>query len=136
MACGGALYHSFQLVAPSPLPVLGACGGRARAPGLVAGFHGHGYRWSVPVVLIVPYTMISWWREVIREAEHEGHHTPVVQLHLRYGMVMFIASEVMFFVAWFWAYFNAALYPTEAIGHVWPPATIQTFDPWEQIGRA
>src|SRR3546814_12279292 len=87
-------------------------------------------------LLIVLYTMISWWRDVIREAEHEGHHTPVVQLHLRYGMVMFIASEVMFFVAWFWAYFNAALYPTEAIGHVWPPATIQTFDPWEQIGRA
>src|SRR3546814_8039803 len=82
-------------------------------------------------LLIVLYTMISWWRDVIREAEHEGHHTPVVQLHLRYGMVMFIASEVMFFVAWFWAYFNAALYPTEAIGHVWPPATIQTFDPWE-----
>src|SRR3546814_6061763 len=82
-------------------------------------------------LLIVLYTMISWWRDVIREAEHEGHHTPVVQLHLRYGMVMFIASEVMFFVAWFWAYFNAALYPTEAIGHVWPPATIQTFDPWD-----
>jgi len=44
---------------------------------------------------------------------------------------MFIASEVMFFVAWFWAYFNAAFYPTEAIGHVWPPASIETFNPWE-----
>jgi cytochrome c oxidase subunit 3 len=37
----------------------------------------------------------------------------------------------MFFVAWFWAYFGAALYPTDAIGHVWPPATIETFNPWE-----
>jgi cytochrome c oxidase subunit 3 len=51
-----------------------------------------------------------WWRDVIREA-NEGHHTPVVQLHLRYGMILFIASEVMFFLAWFWAYFDVALFP-------------------------
>ena len=51
-----------------------------------------------------------WWRDVIKEA-HGGDHTPVVQLHLRYGMILFIASEVMFFVAWFWAYFDAALFP-------------------------
>ncbi|MEC7163564.1 MAG: cytochrome c oxidase subunit 3, partial [Pseudomonadota bacterium] len=64
--------------------------------------------------------------------------TPVVQLHHRYGMILFIASEVMFFVAWFWAYFDASLYPGEAIqaarteltgGH-WPPDGIETFDPW------
>ena len=37
----------------------------------------------------------------------------VVSLHLRYGMIMFIASEVMFFVAWFWAFFDASLFPGE-----------------------
>ena len=51
-----------------------------------------------------------WWRDVIIEG-HQGDHTPVVQLHLRYGMILFIASEVMFFVAWFWAYFDVALFP-------------------------
>ena len=56
------------------------------------------------------FTMIMWWRDVIKEA-NGGDHTPVVQLHLRYGMILFIASEVMFFVAWFWAYFDAALFP-------------------------
>ncbi len=58
----------------------------------------------------VLFVMFMWWRDVIREA-HGGDHTPVVQLHLRYGMIMFIASEVMFFVAWFWAYFDVALFP-------------------------
>ncbi len=85
----------------------------------------------------VLYTMVGWWRDVIREAEH-GDHTRVVQLHHRYGMILFIASEVMFFVAWFWAYFNVALFPhapheflrTEFIGGVWPPKGIETFDPW------
>ena len=51
-----------------------------------------------------------WFRDVIIEGEHQGHHTPVVQIGLRYGMTLFIASEVMFFVAWFWAYFNASLF--------------------------
>ena len=59
--------------------------------------------------------MFSWWADVIREA-HGGDHTPIVQLHLRYGMILFIASEVMFFVAWFWAYFNAALFPLDGRG--------------------
>ncbi len=57
------------------------------------------------------YTFIAWWRDVIREAEHGGYHTRVVQISHRYGMILFIASEVMFFVAWFWAYFNTALFP-------------------------
>ena len=55
-------------------------------------------------------TMFSWWKNTINEA-HSGYHTPVVQLHLRYGMILFIASEVMFFLAWFWAFFDSALFP-------------------------
>ncbi|WP_068318583.1 cytochrome c oxidase subunit 3 [Polycladidibacter hongkongensis] len=86
---------------------------------------------------IVLYTMFVWWRDVVRES-HEGHHTPVVMLHLRYGMIMFIASEVMFFVAWFWAFFDASLYAGEvqqfdrvaSTGGFWPPQGIETFDPW------
>ena len=86
----------------------------------------------------VLYTMVGWWRDVIKEAEHKGDHTRVVQISHRYGMILFIASEVMFFVAWFWAYFSTALFPadavhvarTELLGGVWPPKGIETFDPW------
>src|SRR5213075_2760205 len=53
-------------------------------------------------------------------------------------MILFIASEVMFFVAWFWAYFNSALFPADLheltreqlFGGVWPPKGIVTFNPW------
>ena len=72
-----------------------------------------------------------WFRDVVIEAEHQGHHTPVVQIHHRYGMTLFIASEVMFFVAWFWAYFDVSLFPNEFVGNVWPPKDIETFDPWD-----
>jgi len=36
----------------------------------------------------------------------------------------------MFFVAWFWAYFGVAFFPTDHGFAAWPPAGIQTFDPW------
>ena len=86
---------------------------------------------------------------MIREAQYKGDHTRVVQISHRYGMILFIASEVMFFVAWFWAFFNSALFPgrcgsrhprcavrlrrgrrrLQRAGH-WPPKGIETFDPW------
>src|SRR5947199_8420581 len=95
------------------------------------------YIFGVGVIGVI-YTMIGWWTDVAREATYEGYHTRVVQISYRYGMILFIASEVMFFVAWFWAYFNTALFPNQAqdvariaiTGGVWPPKSIQTFDPW------
>jgi cytochrome c oxidase subunit 3 len=82
--------------------------------------------------------MAAWWSDVVKEAEHEGYHTRVVQISHRYGMILFIASEVMFFVAWFWAFFDASLFTNEAIqasrveftGGVWPPKGVEVLDPW------
>ena len=66
--------------------------------------------WLVAVgFALVIYTMVGWWNDVIKEAK-AGDHTPVVSIGLRYGMIMFIASEVMFFVAWFWIFFEMALF--------------------------
>src|SRR5262249_42579338 len=104
----------------SPWPAVGATGAFSTAVGLIvwmrsfaggAGLFGlRGPGLFFVGVLLLLFTMAMWWRDVVREA-HGGDHTPVVQLHLRYGMILFIASEVMFFVAWFWAYFDAALFP-------------------------
>ena len=132
------VHHDYHLVDPSPWPAVGALSAFILAIGFLAYMHGMSLLYIVPGVVMVLYTMVVWWRDVIHEAEVEGDHTPVVQLGLRYGMVLFIASEVMFFVAWFWAYFSIALFPGEAtdIGKlaythgVWPPAGVETFDPW------
>ena len=137
MADAHAKHHDYHLVDPSPWPIIGAIGAFILAVGAIMYFHGQMPWIMVLGFAIVGYTMIGWWRDVVREA-NRGDHTPVVQLHLRYGMILFIASEVMFFLAWFWAYFDASLFPGEAIqvaraeltgGH-WPPQGIETFDPW------
>ncbi len=142
--------HSYHIVDPSPWPLMASVGAFITAVGAVGLF-----RWRMRETLefggvnianpwifllglvIVLYTMYGWWADVVREGK-AGNHTPVVALHLRYGMILFIASEVMFFVAWFWAWFDAAFFPDEAkqvmrsafTGGVWPPHGVETFDPW------
>ncbi len=77
--------------------------------------------------------MFFWWRDVVRESRIPGLYTPVVRLGLRYGMMFFICSEVMFFVAFFWAFFNYALFPENVAGlaiPMWPPPTIHSPDPF------
>ncbi|MGL4974059.1 MAG: cytochrome c oxidase subunit 3, partial [Bosea sp. (in: a-proteobacteria)] len=122
MADGHAKNHDYHLVDPSPWPLIGATSATIMAIGAVMSMKAMtmaGMKIGPLVlgmgVIGVLYTMLSWWRDVMNEAEHQGHHTRVVHIHHRYGMMMFIASEVMFFVAWFWAYFDAALYAGEAI---------------------
>jgi cytochrome c oxidase subunit III len=145
MASTATKGHDYHLVDPSPWPLIGSVSAFFMMAGLVMTMK------SIAIadmkigpyvfgagVLGVLYTMLAWWGDVTREAEHEGHHTRVVQLHHRYGMIMFIASEVMFFVAWFWAYFGTAVFVADPIqftrseftGAVWPPKGIETFDPW------
>lgn len=133
--------HDYHLVDPSPWPALGALSGFVLAFGAVIYMHPDVVGaedlgpWTViPGLLMVLFTMYVWWRDVVREA-HKGDHKPVVQLGLRYGMSLFIASEVMFFVAFFWAFFDASLFADQEIlfsrvehtGGVWPPAGTETF---------
>ena len=135
MADTHAKNHDYHLVNPSPWPVVGAVSAFILAVGAVTWMHGGTWIIMTLGFLLVLYTMFMWWRDVLREA-HAGDHTPVVGLHLRYGMLLFIASEVMFFVAWFWAFFDASLFAGEAnlasrvlaTGGMWPPQGTIVFD--------
>ncbi len=125
--------HSYHLVDPSPWPLVGSIAAGVMAGGAVLFMHGYDVLGSRGLVLIIGAlmvlgTMFVWWRDVRREATFEGYHTPVVQIGLRFGMALFIASEVMFFAAFFWAFFTSSLFP---VGGVWPPKGITPFNPFE-----
>jgi cytochrome c oxidase subunit III len=87
----------------------------------------------------VTYVAAAWWADVIKESR-KGDHTPVVQIGLRYGMILFIASEVMFFAAWFWMFFDAGLFSeartvstvpeVAAAWASWPPEGVEVVSPW------
>ncbi|MES1197230.1 MAG: cytochrome c oxidase subunit 3 [Pseudomonadota bacterium] len=151
----GDVKHDYHLVNPSPWPFVGSVSALILAVGAVVAMRGltaqpgnfffsHGQPWLLAIgALGVIVTMIGWWSDVIKESRH-GDHTPVVDIGLRYGMILFIASEVMFFVAWFWVFFELAIYhgsrahwivPTwdEAQTSAWanwPPPNVEAFDPF------
>ena len=137
MAAADAKQHDYHLVDPSPWPIIGAVSAFILAIAAISAIHGASWLWILPGLLGIFYTMYGWWTDVIAEA-HGGDHTPVVQMHLRYGMILFIASEVMFFAAWFWAFFDASLFAdaaqevarAEFTGGHWPPDGVVVFDPW------
>ncbi len=125
--------HDYHILPPSLYPLLGAVFGFIMLFGAVIYFHTDS-PWMLLVGFAgVLYVMYGWWSETIKE-NFAGDHTPVVKIGLRYGFILFIMSEVMFFSAWFWSFFKHALYPmgpqSPAIDGVWPPAGIETFDPW------
>ncbi|HEX2592756.1 MAG TPA: cytochrome c oxidase subunit 3 [Rhizomicrobium sp.] len=131
--------HDYHLVEPSAWPVVGSIAAFTMLGGLIFWMNkdyadfgplkGSPAIFAVGAVLLA-ITFIGWWRDVIKESVVNGDHTPVVKLHLRYGMLLFIASEVMFFVAWFWAYFNTAIFHHDVGIATWPPEGIITLDPW------
>lgn len=152
MAEAHAKQHDYHIIDPSPWPFIGSIGAFAMAMGGIAwmrSMQGDSFTlfgvdlaaaryWIFFIgVLIVLYTMFAWWSDTVKEA-HEGHHSRAVSLHLRYGMIMFIGTELMFFAAWFWAFFDAALFPGEAVqvsrteytGGEWPPQGIEVLDPF------
>jgi cytochrome c oxidase subunit 3 len=123
--------HGFHLVDPSPWPIFAALAALTLTFGFVLYLHGYGiftFLWGFFMILMV---MAFWWRDVIREATYEGHHTLRVQRGLKIGMLLFIASEVMFFFSFFWAFFHVSLNPSIFIGGVWPPAFLTVLNPWK-----
>ncbi len=151
----GAKNHDYHILPPSICPLFGSLSALVMASGAIMWMHGghlaadkaNGGGWIFFAGLAgVLFTMYSWWADVVREAHH-GDHTPVVQLHFRYGMILFIASEVMFFVGWFWAFFDFSLFPTAmafvdgqveraaegaaAIAAQWPPKGLTVINAFE-----
>nr|YP_009383604.1 cytochrome c oxidase subunit III [Zelandoperla fenestrata]ARS43776.1 cytochrome c oxidase subunit III [Zelandoperla fenestrata] len=121
--------HPYHLVDQSPWPLTGAIGALVSVSGLLQWFHQYNMTLLNLGFLITSLTMILWWRDVTREGTFQGLHTYPVTLGLRWGMILFIVSEVFFFISFFWAFFHSSLSPTGELGAIWPPAGIIPFNP-------
>ncbi|BBC72273.1 cytochrome B562 [Altererythrobacter sp. B11] len=131
----GAKNHDYHILQPDIWPFVASVSAVTFTSGMVLFMHdmaGAHLVLGLGIAGLIA-TFYSWFSKIIAEGRR-GDHTPVVQLHMRYGMILFIASEVMFFVGWFWAWFDFALFPStiaEVIGGVWPPKEIHAvMDPF------
>nr|AYR05144.1 cytochrome c oxidase subunit 3 [Coleoptera sp. ACP-2013] len=123
--------HPFHLVDYSPWPILGSFSALSLMIGLIKWFH----QFNNNLLLISLFSMLlimyQWWRDITREATFQGHHTLKVALGMRWGMILFITSEVFFFLSFFWGFFHSSLSPSIELGMSWPPKGILTFNPLE-----
>ena len=133
--------HPYHLVRPSIWPLAGAFAGGLAALGLVLFMHDVklgdfpiGLKGVVLGMICVLAVMFFWWKDIIFECVQEKVHNGITEVGLRFGMALFISSEVMFFVAFFWAFFDASLYAGDAHQYLrteyttgqWPPPQFET----------
>lgn len=123
--------HAYHIVNPSPWPLTGALSAFLITSGLIMWFHFNSSILLISGLFTNILTIYQWWRDIIREGTFQGHHTPVVQKGLRYGIILFIISEVFFFAGFFWAFYHSSLAPTYELGGYWPPAGIIPLNPFE-----
>lgn len=125
------LQHPYHLVDESPWPLLRSLGALMLTSGLVKWFH-----WYSPSLFLVGsgvtlLIIFQWWRDIGHEGSLQGLHSSMVELGLRWGMLLFIVSEVFFFLSFFWAFFHRRLAPSPEIGSSWPPLGTLPFNPFQ-----
>jgi len=114
------------MVDPSPWPLALAIGGFFLTSGLAFYMHriSFGFIIFISGFFLLLFTAFCWLRDVSTEASFYGYHTKVVRIGLKLGFLLFIASEVMLFFGFFWAFFHSALCPSIELGAKWPPVGI------------
>jgi len=125
-------FYSYHLVENSPWPLFGSISCFVLTISGVLYMKGFKYGLILLYIalILLLLTFFFWFRDVIREATYQGHHTHKVRKGLQLGMILFIVSEVCFFVAFFWAYFHSSLTPAIELGAIWPPKGIAILNPW------
>nr|YP_009047838.1 cytochrome c oxidase subunit III [Lista haraldusalis]AHB23431.1 cytochrome c oxidase subunit III [Lista haraldusalis]UNP24730.1 cytochrome c oxidase subunit 3 [Lista haraldusalis] len=123
--------HPFHLVDYSPWPLTGAIGVMTLVTGMIKWFHNFNMSLLILGYIIIILTMYQWWRDICREGTLQGKHTILVTKGLRWGMILFIVSEIFFFLSFFWAFFHSSLSPNIEIGAMWPPMSITPFNPFQ-----
>ena len=125
--------HPFHLVSPSPWPIFTSISLLTLTTTGVLTMHGfsNADTFLMFAFVSVVLSMTFWWRDVISEGTYIGNHTLAVQRGLNMGVALFIVSEILFFLAIFWAFFHSALSPTVELGAQWPPMGIEAINPFE-----
>lgn len=123
--------HPYHLVDYRPWPLTGAIGTITLVTGLIKWFHNLNINLLILGYFIILLTIYQWWRDICREGTFQGKHTILVSKGLRWGIILFIISEIFFFISFFWAFFHRRLSPNIEIGSIWPPISITPFNPFQ-----
>jgi len=123
------IHHPYHLVDESPWPLLSAIGAFFFTTGTLKWFHHNSFSLILTGLVIILLVILQWWTDIAAEGALQGLHSSLVEVGLRYGILLFIVSEVLFFTSFFWAFFHRRLAPSIELGRIWPPLGVSPFDP-------
>jgi cytochrome c oxidase subunit 3 len=123
-------FHPFHLVERSPWPLVGSLRALILTTSLIEIIHLNKKILLILRFIMLYLTMLQWWRDIIREATFQGLHTLPVKKGIKWGITLFILSEILFFFSFFWSFFHASLAPDLSLGLIWPPQNITPFNPY------
>nr|UNO53590.1 cytochrome c oxidase subunit 3 [Ixodes granulatus]UNO53772.1 cytochrome c oxidase subunit 3 [Ixodes granulatus] len=125
------MFHPFHMVEKSPWPFTSSISSIMITISSIMILHfsfSHAITLAITILFL---TLFQWWRDISREASLQGHHSSYVLWGLKLGMILFIISEIFFFISFFWAFFHSSLSPNIEVGTMWPPKNIKPFNPFE-----
>nr|ASY97955.1 cytochrome c oxidase subunit III [Gongylus gongylodes] len=120
--------HPYHLVTYSPWPIMAATSIMIAMLGFIKLSYDYNENIMFMGMIILMLTTIQWWRDIVRESTYQGLHTKEVMTGLRWGMILFIISEVFFFMSFFWTFYHMSLAPAIDLGSFWPPLGIIPFN--------
>lgn len=82
------------------------------------------------LILIAVLVILNWFKDVGRERDLLIEHRFLNNIFFKTGILLFISSEVIFFVSFFWCYFDFVLVVDFELGGVWPPKGVQSINPF------
>nr|AFU50207.1 cytochrome c oxidase subunit III [Imatidium capense] len=123
--------HPFHMVDYSPWPILASFNALMIFMGMIKWFHFFNNKLLMIGLITMIFIMYQWWRDIVRESTLQGNHTLMVSLGMRWGMILFIVSEIFFFISFFWSFLHSSLSPSIELGMKWPPLGIIPFNPLE-----
>nr|YP_004734071.1 cytochrome c oxidase subunit III [Thulinius sp. DVL-2010]ADK97597.1 cytochrome c oxidase subunit 3 [Thulinius sp. DVL-2010] len=124
-------FHFFHIISPSPWPLIVGIFAMNSLASVIFMIMNHNNFILLLNTLLLMITVTSWWKDISKESSFQGYHSTQVMSGLRAGMLLFIISEILFFVSFFWMFFHSSLAPTMEIGNIWPPLGIQAMNPFQ-----
>nr|QBP33721.1 cytochrome c oxidase subunit 3 [Bombus asiaticus] len=121
----------FHMVTNSPWPIIVAINSMNLMLSIILWIYLNNMLIMIINLLMLLTSTLMWFRDIIRESTFQGMHSMFIMSMMKFSMIMFIISELFFFISFFWTFFHNSISPSIEINSMWPPKMIKFFNPFE-----
>nr|AZL93184.1 cytochrome c oxidase subunit 3 [Diapriidae sp. ZJUH_2016010] len=122
--------HPYHIVSNSPWPIIFSINLMNFIISNLLMMNMKNNKFLLIMMMLLIIIMMNWWKNLMLESLMQGFRTIKCKIMMKFSMILFILSEIMFFMSMFWCYMHMYLSPSIEIGSIWPPKNIEMFNPF------